>query len=116
MENSIKDWYAMSDKALLAVIGQFIKDSRLNKNKTQQQLAMASDISRSTLVKLEKGEGGNLESFIRVMRILEQLHVFQFFEIKKQISPIELARIEQAKRKRAGRQSKIHLPKNESAW
>lgn len=116
MENSVKDWYAMSDKAILEVIGQFIKDNRLNQNKTQQQLAVVSDISRSTLVKMENGEGGNLESFIRVMRILEQLHVFRYFEVKKQISPLELAKIEQSKRKRASRKLEINNPKNESDW
>ncbi|HVB03006.1 MAG TPA: helix-turn-helix transcriptional regulator [Chitinophagaceae bacterium] len=103
----------MSDKALLEMIGQFIKETRLQRNKTQQELAATSGIARSTLVQTEKGGGSTLLSFIQIMRSLEQLHLFGYFEIKKQISPLELAKMEKAKRQRA-RRKKNNNQKKES--
>ena len=88
-------WHAMSDGAILDVIGGFIQQTRLEQNKTQAEVAEAAGINRSTLVQVEKGEGGTLQTFIRVLRALEQLHLFQHFEARQQISPLALAKIEQ---------------------
>lgn len=101
MEKSINYWHAMSDLALLQVIGGFIQQTRLEQNRTQQEVATAAGINRSTLVQVEKGEGGTLQTFIRVLRALEQLHLLRHFEVRQQFSPLELARIEQNKRQRA---------------
>jgi DNA-binding XRE family transcriptional regulator len=113
MENPNIYWYALSDKALLGMLGEFLKENRLRQNKTQQQVATASGISRSTLVVIENGEGGSLLAFIEVMRTLEQLHLFSDFQIKKQISPLQLAKLEQGKRQRASGRKK-NSPKNEN--
>lgn len=115
MENTHIYWYAMSDKALLAVLGDFLKETRLQQNKTQHQVAVASGIARSTLVQLENGGGGSLLSFIEIMRTLEQLHLFSNFQVKKQISPLELAKLEQTKRQRATGK-KNDNKKNKSTW
>ena len=115
MENAHINWYAMSDKALLAILGEFLKENRLQQNKTQLQVAEASGIARSTLVQLENGGRGSLLSFIAVMRTLEQLHLLSNFQVKRQISPLELAKLEQAKRQRASRK-KNNNQKNESTW
>lgn len=116
MENTDIYWYAMSDKALLALLGEFLKENRLQQNKTQQQVAVASGIARSTLVQIENGGGGTLLSFIEIMRTLEQLHLFSNFQVKKQISPLELARLEQTKRQRASRKKNNNNQNNESPW
>ena len=71
--------YAMSDNALIGIIGQYIKDCRLKQNKTQQQVADAAGIGRTTIVLLEKGNGGTLTSLIQVLRVLEQLHILEVF-------------------------------------
>jgi transcriptional regulator with XRE-family HTH domain len=109
-------WYAMSDKALLTTIGQFLKENRLQQNKTQQQVAVASGIARSTLVQIENGKGGSLISFVQIMRSLEQLHFFNYFQVKRQISPLELAKLEQTKRQRASRKKGNNNQQNESTW
>ena len=101
MENTNISWYAMSDKAILAILGGFLKEIRLQQNKKQQEVAIAAGISRSTLIVLESGGGGSLLTLIEVMRTLEQLHFFNNFLIKKQVSPLQLAKFEQAKRQRA---------------
>ena len=109
-------WPAMSDTALLAVIGSFIKETRINQNKTQQQVAEAAGINRSTLVQIERGGGGTLRSFIQIMRAIDQLQMFNMFEISQQISPIELAKLQQSKRQRASKQKVIGKIKPKSDW
>jgi len=115
MDKELKYWYGMSDPAIVEVLGNFVQKTRLNQNKTQQVVSETAGINRSTLVQMEKGRGGTLLSFIQVLRALEQLHLFEMFEIKQEISPLKLAEIEMKKRKRA---SKKTLPDNktESTW
>ena len=103
MEKASVNWYSMTNPGILSQIGQFIQDSRLQQNKTQQQLADAAGISRSTVSQLELGNGATLLSLIQILRVLGQLAVLQSFEIEQKISPLKLAKLEQQKRKRARR-------------
>jgi transcriptional regulator with XRE-family HTH domain len=116
MEKAIKYWYEMSDPALLGVLGNFIQQTRLQQNKTQQQVAVAAGINRSTMVQIEKGGGGTLLSFIQILRALEQLQLFQSFEIKQQLSPLQLAKIDQQKRQRASSKKATSIQKPKSDW
>ena len=81
MEKSIKYWHAMSDPAMLEQLGEFVKQTRLQQNKTQQQVATAAGINRSTMVQIEKGAGGTLLSLIQILRALEQLQIFEHFDL-----------------------------------
>lgn len=104
----------MSDAALSQQIGAFVKHQRMEQNKTQDMVAKAAGISRSTLSLLERGETVTLATFIQVLRVLDQLHVMNAFEIQQSISPLALAKVEKGKRKRAR-----HLNANntkESNW
>jgi transcriptional regulator with XRE-family HTH domain len=95
------NWNSMSDTALVQFIGRFVKAKRMELNKTQEKLAHAAGISRSTLSLLEKGETVTLATLIQVLRVLDQLPVLQAFAVQQTISPIQLAKLEQKKRKRA---------------
>ena len=101
MEKVSIDWYSMSDKGVLNLIGQFIQETRLQQNKTQQQVADSAGMNRSTVGQIEKGNGGTLLSLLQILRVLEQLAVLQSFEIEQKISPLALAKLEQQKRQRA---------------
>jgi transcriptional regulator with XRE-family HTH domain len=116
MEKSIKYWHALSDPAILEQLGEFVKQTRLQQNKTQQQVAIAAGINRSTMVQIEKGAGGTLLSFIQVLRALEQLQIFEHFEIKQQFSPLQLAKLEQNKRQRASTKKESQTKKTKSDW
>lgn len=93
--------YEMSDSAILEVLGAFIRETRLKQNKTQEDVATAAGIKRMTLVRVEKGGGGTMATFIRLLRSLQQFHVLNQFLIPAQISPLLLAKLEQNKRQRA---------------
>ena len=101
-EISYINWNSMSDQALVGQIAAFVKHHRLEQNKSQEELATAAGISRSTLSLLERGETVTLATLIQVLRILEQLHIMESFTVQQRISPLALAKIERNKRKRAG--------------
>jgi putative transcriptional regulator len=107
MQKDNNNWYAMSDAALLELIGLYLKDSRLKQNKTQQQVSESAGVNRSTIVLLEKGSGGTLSSLIQVLRALQQLHLLEIFKVEQTLSPLQLAKLEKNKRQRASRNQKI---------
>ena len=105
----------MSDKALVETIGAFIKHHRLDLNRTQHEVAEQAGISRSTLSLLEKGETVTVPTLSQVLRVLELLHIMDNFQILEQISPLQLAKLEQVKRGRArGKKETDDNP--ESEW
>jgi transcriptional regulator with XRE-family HTH domain len=101
MEKTNINWSELSDNAILVQIGQFIQQSRLRQNKSQQQVANAAGVNRSTLSQIENGKGGTLISLIQILRILNQLSFVKVFQVEEQISPMYLATLEMKKRKRA---------------
>ena len=115
MEKANISIYSKSDLHYIDLIGEFVKASRLAQNKTQQQLSDDAGINRTTLVQLEKGNSVNLLSLIQVLRALKKLHVFREMEVKPQLSPMQLAEIEQKYRQRA-RPVKSTRQKPQSDW
>ena len=105
---------SMSDDALAKQVGLFIKHKRLEQNKTQDMVSSAAGISRSTLSLLERGEAVTLPTLIQVLRVLDQLHVLEVFEIKQSISPFAIAKAEKEKRKRAS--GKVVRQEQKSDW
>jgi len=111
---SYNKWDSMSDKALAMHIGAFIKHNRMEQNKTQDVLAKAAGISRSTLSLLERGETVTLATVIQVLRVLDKLYVLEVFSVQQDISPLMLAKMEKDKRKRAS--GKREETQNENDW
>jgi transcriptional regulator with XRE-family HTH domain len=109
-----KNWNAMNDKAIAEFIGAFIKHHRVGQNKTQETVAQAAGISRSTLSLLERGETVTLATLIQVLRVLGQLHVMEAFWVQTSVSPMVMAKLEKYKRKRASGK-KPETP-NSSTW
>lgn len=116
MENNNNSWYSYSDPAILVQLGIFLQQTRLQQNRTQQEVAKAAGINRSTLVQIEGGGGGTLLSFIQILRALQQLQLLQNFEVKTSISPLQLAKLDQQKRKRAGRKNTDTDTQQKSDW
>jgi transcriptional regulator with XRE-family HTH domain len=101
MDISSNNWVAMSDGALVETIGAFVKHHRLAQNKTQQQLATEAGLNRSTVTQIEKGEKITLQSLLQVLRVLDLLYVMEVFKLQEQLSPLQLAKLDQNKRQRA---------------
>jgi len=115
-DKSYNDWVSMSDKALSATIGNFIKHHRLNQNKTQDEVSVAAGISRSTLSLLERGEKVTLSSLIQVLRMLDLLYIMDIFQINNETSPIEYAKLQKNKRQRARKQNEAENTNKDTEW
>jgi transcriptional regulator with XRE-family HTH domain len=115
-DNSFKEWASMSDKALAEYIGAFVRHHRMEQNKTQDGLAKAAGISRSTLSLLERGETVTVTTLIQVLRVLDQLSVLNVFEVRKTMSPLALAKLQKEKRKRVRSNAKKDENKEETDW
>jgi transcriptional regulator with XRE-family HTH domain len=98
---SFSEFVSFSDRALAKYIGRFVRYHRLAQNKTQDELANAAAISRSTLSLLERGETVTVATLIQVLRVLNQLTVLHAFDVNETISPLALAKWQKEKRKRA---------------
>ncbi len=101
MENININWSELSDNAVLEQIGRFVQQSRLKQNKSQQQIADAAGVNRSTLSQIENGKGGTMISLIQILRVLGQLSFVKAFKVEDRPSPMYLATLEMKKRKRA---------------
>lgn len=113
MDKSYNNWFAMSDKALVEQIGSYVKQNRLEQNKSQETLAQAAGMSRSTLSLLERGEAVTLTTLLQVLRVLGQLDIMDAFVVPKTISPLALAKMEQEKRQRARGKKKNESKKSD---
>jgi len=100
-DKSYNKWVSMSDKALSEQIGAFIRHHRMELNRTQEDLATAAGISRSTLSLLERGETVTVATLIQVLRVLDKLPVLSIFEVTETVSPLALAKLQKEKRQRA---------------
>ena len=104
---------AMTDAAIIRQIGQFLKRSRISKNKTQAQVARAAGINRWTISQIENGEAITLSSLIQILRALNLLYVLDSFETKNQISPLQAVKLQPKERQRASGVSKSSKPKSD---
>lgn len=95
------NWTSMSDQALAAHIGAFVRHHRMEQNRTQNALAHAAGISRSTLSLLERGQTVTLATLIQVLRVLDQLQIMDAFVVEQRVSPLALAKMQKEKRQRA---------------
>jgi transcriptional regulator with XRE-family HTH domain len=115
-DKSFRNWHSLSDDALMRQIGLFIRHKRMQRNFTQDELAVASGISRSTLSLLERGETVTVPTLLQVLRVLDQLQVMNFFEIVESISPLALAKLQKHKRQRVSRRIDKTSDKPPTDW
>ena len=111
--------FMLSDTMILAKIGEHLKAVRLKQNITQQSLAEEAGVSLSSVKKIEKGEIGSFDTFLRVLRTLGKLDVLLPLVEEEQLSPSDYYELVQKasfhQRKRAsGKPAK--KDKEGSAW
>ncbi len=108
--------YSESDDSILRQLGLYVQGIRLEQNKSQQEVAAAAGLNRSTISQLEKGAGGTLSTFVRVLRVLNRLEQLAQFTPITPVSPLLLAKMEQKKRKRARSKGGLSDDQLSSAW
>ncbi|WP_430411022.1 helix-turn-helix transcriptional regulator [Kordia sp.] len=115
MGNTNINWFSLSDKAIISMIGSYVKQQRLLQNKTQAKVAELAGINRWTMSQIENGEPISLNSLIQILRALNLLDILDIFKAEKVISPLELAKLEKQKRQRASKDQNDNT-QIESEW
>lgn len=105
----------MTDDMIIKAIGEYIRSVRLDKNLTQEQLGDRAGVHRTTIRDLELGKKSTLLTLIQVLRSLDQLQTLKNFKVSKELSPLELAKLENNERKRASG-SKSDQQAKKSDW
>ena len=95
----------MSDAVVVKSLCQSIKQMRLNKNISQEDLAERSGISRITISRMETGKAINLITFVQILRALENLELLNHLNIQPEISPIQVMEEREKYRKKASPKS-----------
>lgn len=95
------DPYGQSDKALLRDLGQRLRQARLRRNLTQQQLADRAGINRSTVGEYERGASTSTLTLVQVLRTLGLLDELAALAADPGPSPLDLARRQGRVRQRA---------------
>jgi len=114
MVNTNLDYSEMSNIAIISLIGEYIKQHRLDKNITQEQVAKDAGVNRWTIGKIERGHSITLISLIQILRALDLMTVFEIFKYERKLSPIELVKLEESKKQRARGKKSTH--RDESEW
>lgn len=94
------NFYVMTDAAIKKEIGRRFRELRLRKNITQEELADQTQTSVNRIKSLEAGKG-KLETIIAVLRVLDALDDMEAFLPDPGISPLQIAKMQGRKRKRA---------------
>ncbi len=95
------DLYGQSDKSLLRDLGRRLREARLCRNLSQQQLADRAGLNRTTISGYERGASTSTLTLVQVLRALELLDELAAFIPDPGPSPLELARREGHVRQRA---------------
>jgi transcriptional regulator with XRE-family HTH domain len=100
----MNNFYNNSNKELIRLWGEKLKELRLEANLSQASLAEQSGLGRNSVAEIEKGRNFSVGSLIALLRVLNQLDRLEGFFQKRQheLTPMEIFEREQKKRKRGG--------------
>lgn len=71
-------------------LGHRLKDIRIRQGMTQKELANNSGVALSTVIRLENGEGCNLDNLIKIMRILGIVKNFNMLIPEQEVIPSDI--------------------------
>ena len=97
----------MTDGVVVKTLCQSIKQMRLNKNLSQEDLAERSGVSRITISRMETGKAINLLTLVQLLRALESLELLNYLNIEPEISPLMVMEERAKYRKKASPKSKL---------
>jgi len=87
------DWNGMSDAAINEKLGGRIREYRLIKRYTQQELANRAGISIFSIAKMEKGQPVSISMLIPVLRVLRLLDNLELLLPEIGVSPVEVLKL-----------------------
>lgn len=85
------DFYAYTDNGILMLIGQKLKEARVEKNISQKELATASGLSAFSISQMENGHNTSLLSLVMVLRALNRFDWLEEILREKPLSPLAIS-------------------------
>ncbi len=82
-------------------IGHRLSGYRLQKNLTQEELAVTTGLNQKTISNAETGKDPRLSTLIKILRALGRIEALDAFLPKPGISPLMLAKMAGRERRRA---------------
>ena len=104
-----------NDEALQEQLGSRLRDLRLNRNESQQELARRAGVGKATLQRLEEGRSGTIVTLLRVLRALDLDNLDALVPAVER-SPLAEARGERQARVRARGRSAPKRPPGGWRW
>jgi transcriptional regulator with XRE-family HTH domain len=105
-----------SDGVILGELGHRLARTRLEQNRSQQQLAHEAGVSKATVERLEAGRPIKSNSLLRVLRSLGMLEALDRLIPEPLPSPVERLRLQGRQRHRAGRGRGQAPPEDAGPW
>ncbi len=95
----------LSDDAIAEQLGEVVRERRVRKDISQEQLAKAVGVSTPTIQKLEKGKG-TIALLVATLRELKCLDLLAGLLVKPRVSPLAVMATGKARRVRASGHAK----------
>lgn len=90
-----------SDEITLKTLGERLARHRLNRNRTQAEVAREAGVARRTVYKAENGHVIDTQSLVRILRALDLLGRLESLVPEPRISPMALVETRGRVRERA---------------
>lgn len=113
------NYQMLSDTEIIKNISNNLKAQRLKQNISREEIAQLSNISLSSVIRIENGEIKSFEAFLRILRTLGKIDILQPLFEDEELSPNEQFKLMQSAkknlRKRASKK-KTNIQKEDSQW
>jgi len=93
--------YEKTDNEILQLLGDRLKQYRLQKNITRQDLAERAGAHPNTILHAEAGKDPRLSTVVKMLRALQRIEALDAFLPPPSISPLQLAKAQSKPRQRA---------------
>jgi len=87
------DWNSLSNAAIIREIGKRLKEYRLKKLYTQQELAEQAGISIFSVAQIERGKPVSVSILLPVLRVLRLLDNLELLLPETGLSPVQLLQL-----------------------
>ena len=87
-------WNEMTNAAILQTLGERLKEYRLRRNLQQAELAKFAGVNVSTVSRIEKGQNIMIDSYLRIMRVLDMLDNLEEFIPEPPRSPLLMKKLQ----------------------
>lgn len=95
------NWSGLTDVAAVKAICTGLRQMRLNRNISQEELSRRSGLNRATIVRMEAGRAATLLTVVQVLQALDNLNALNGLIEEPQISPLGILRQQEKIRRRA---------------